>query len=148
MVKILKIIKGVLVASMASMLMIMPAMAGNSGYTVSYMVNSGQTFNVFTDSYNTKAVTGRTWVVTPSYLYYSDTQTGSYGVGHALFTYANRGGIGASSNTAWAKSATKTYAGWKSGEGKAGVNYYIGARLDDVLSGFGVSKGSYNADSY
>lgn len=148
MVKISKIIKGVLVASMASMLMIMPAMAGNTGYAVTYFKNTGQTYNVYTTNGNTKAVAGRSWVVTPSNISYTDTATASWGIAHALFTYANRGGIGASSKPIWLKSAATATAGWNTGEGKANVTYYIGVRLDDNLSGYGSSKGKFNSDAY
>lgn len=148
MIRIKKFVRAFLITGTAAMLMIMPAMAGNTGYAVTYFKNTGQTYNVYTAAGNTKAATSRSWVVSPTTVSYTDTSTASWGITHALFTYANRGGIGPSSTPIWLKSATRATAGWNSGEGKANVTYYIGVRLDDVLDGYGYSKGQYNSDSY
>lgn len=148
MIKVKSLVKGVLIAGMSLTLMFLPAMAGNVNYYSDYMENTGQTFNVPSTDGNVKSTAYRDWVVKADYLYYSDTSTPSYGVGHALFTASNRGGIGASSKTIWMKSAGRSTGGWQSGQGYSGVRYYIGIRLDDLLSGYGVSKGAYNSDAY
>lgn len=148
MITIKKLIKGFLITAMGTILMIMPSTAANTGYTITYFTNSGKTYNVYTAAGNTKAVTSRSWVVSPSSLYYSDTSTSSFGIAHALFTYANRAGSNPSSTPVWLKSAKRATGGWNSGDGKSNVTYYIGARLDNILDGYGYSKGQYNSDSY
>lgn len=145
--KLLKKLKLVICTGLLVMVCSVPAWAGNTGYGVTQIGNTGYsyTIDVTSSHHNKKAVSYRTWVVTPEYLSYTDTTTPSYGVAHALFDDA---GTTRQTDPVWLKTATRKTGTWLSGCGIKDNYYRMGVRMDSVLSGKATSTGVFNSDSY
>ncbi len=143
-----KMINAIICGAMATVMLTTPALAGNISYAKYSFAGSKYDYNIIrnTYSYNTKAVTGRDWVVNASVLSYTDKQTvNHYGIAHALFVSGSDTPV---SQDIWLKTPKRETGKWKSGQGKAGTKYCIGVRLDSVLSGTGTTAGVFNSDAY
>ena len=87
MKKPVAILSSILLAGSIVMTSVTPAMAGNASYKF-YSLNgvSKENYNTSWQEFNTKAVTGRDWVVKASKITLPDNTTPSYGVAHVLLT--------------------------------------------------------------
>lgn len=147
MKKPVAILSSILLAGSIVMTSVTPVMAGNASYKF-YSLNgvSKENYNTSWQEFNTKAVTGRDWVVKASKITLPDNTTPSYGVAHVLFNAKTEA---LATNIIWLKTAGRKTGTWKSNYGKKGELYEIGARLDTVYGKkTGTSEGVFNSDAY
>lgn len=146
-----KILRVVIIVSMIMCLGAMPVMAGNSSYSTGEITNYAglKAYHVMTASKNTKATTNANWFMKVTSITITGDTSKSLGMAFTPFKQTGRYDYGsAGANDIWAKASFSSvkYAGW-TGNGTANINYYLGARLDTVLtSNKGVSSGYWNSN--
>ncbi len=146
-----KLFRIVIISMMVMLLGAMPAMAGNTDYEVKKITNYKGTTNYYVmgNTGNTKATANANWFLKVTSITITGDTSGSYGMaftpykqtGNYVFGSANAGVI-------WAKTSFSSfkYQGWN-GNGAAHITYYLGARLDTVLtSSVGTSSGQWNSN--
>lgn len=130
MKKPVAILSSILLVGSIVMTSVTPAMAGNASYQF-YSLNglSKENYSQSWKEFNTKAVTGRDWVVRASSIVLPDNTTPSYGVAHVLYNVKTET---LATNNLWLKAPGRKVGTWKSGHGIKNELYEIGARLDTV----------------
>lgn len=142
--KLRQMCKAFVLALLGAMIISSAVMAGNSSFAFN-LTNTGKTFNVDKNSGNTKATAGLSYVVNVKSISIQDS-TASWGIAFSpmkktLLSYSQ------AAPTVWKSSTGKFTGSWNSDEGKANKTYYLGARMDDVLSKNATTSGLWNADS-
>ena len=124
-----------------------PALAGNCSYQF-YDVSglSKESYAISWYDRNTKAVTGRDWVVKATTITLPDSTTPSYGIAHVLYNVKTEA---INTENAWLKAPGRKVGQWLSTYGVKGELYGIGARLDtNYKNGRGTTVGVFNSDAY
>lgn len=133
-------------------LLSIPTFAGNTYFSFN-LQETGRTFNRDKSSANTKINTQSGWVYNVQSILFTDTDNigVAYGMAFSPMKYMPAGASGAgyyaTGNISWSKTAGRKTATYGSAFGGTG-EYFLGARLDDCLSGTGVAAGKWNSDSW
>ena len=138
-------------------LMITPVFAGNGNFSFS-LKNSGRVFTCDKNSKSTKDNSlsyDPQWVLNVKSVSYKNCEVdGTYGVAYEPLVYksAASGGAGyyQGGQPKWRTGTGKVSVYYnKTGETKYGAkgSYWLGARMDDLLSGTVISSGLWNADT-
>lgn len=150
--KIRRKVSFLLMTAMLLSLLSIPTFAANSDFNFS-LSETGRTFNRDTRSSNTKTNASSGWVYNVQYIKFSDTANlgVAYGMAFSPMKYMPAGASGAgyyaTGNISWSKTTGRKTATYGSAFGGTG-EYFLGARLDDYLSGTGTAVGVWNADSW
>lgn len=144
-----------LMLSMLLCMFIVPSFAGNSNISFN-LGNTGKRFNVDVNSANNKTTSasqGSGWVFNLSNItfYNCNNLSSSLGMAFLPLVYRSAGGDGpgyynGGGTYYWTKYEGRFTHYYSSGYGAVGT-YYLGARLDDILTGTGRASGIWNADT-
>lgn len=143
--KLRKKIYAILIFSMLLTLLSVPSFAGNREYSFE-LRNTGRTFVRDPYSPNTKINTSSGWVYRVEYIYFTDSVHLSSTLGMA-FSPLTGNGYNVAGHTSWTKTTGRKTGTYLSGYGGTGL-YYLGARMDDLLTGTATSRGLWNSDSW
>ena len=142
-----KLLTGIMTAAMVMCLGVTPAFAGNTNYNTGTVTNySGSyTYRAMSNYGNTKATANANWFMNVSSLTFNGTTANSLGI---MFKPMLRSGNSSYTEVTDADRAhTKTTMGTKyyswNGHGPAKVTYYLGVRLDSVLTSTSASASGY-----
>lgn len=127
--------------------------AGNSSFgstKVKYQTLSNGTELTSTSSRNTKATTNAKWFYYVTAISFPRSTDGTLGMMHVPGLYSHANEIyQAKGEAQWTKTTFSylDYAGWLSGQGKAGTTYTLCVRLDNLFrSGYGYTQGAWNSN--
>ena len=141
-----KLLTGIMTAAMVMCLGVTPAFAGNTYYNTGTVTNySGlYKYRVLTNYPNTKATANANWFMNVSSLNFVGPTANSLGI---MFTPMVRTGNSSYAEVGAAAAHTKTTMGTKyyswNGNGPAKVTYYLGVRLDSVLTSTSATASGY-----
>lgn len=139
---------------MVTCMFVVPSFAGNSSVSFN-LGNTKQRFNADSGSANNKttsASAGSGWVINLSSLNFYNCNNLSDSLGMAFLPLVYRmGGEGmgyynGGGSYYWTKYKGRFSYSYSSGYGSIGT-YYLGARLDDILTGTGSAYGVWNSDT-
>lgn len=129
----------------------MPALAGNTNYNAQNITNftASKVFKVIPGTANTKATANADWFMKVTSISFTQSTSGTLGMAFAPM-FKNGTSYGdAGANPIWAKTtfSSAKYASWIGSNGKAKVTYYLGSRLDTLLTDcIGNSTGYWNSN--
>lgn len=116
------------------------ALAANPSYSF-YLQNNGTRYTYDSGSYNNKVYAAQNWSLYVSSINFSSGVTG-WGMS---FIPIKSGTLTKGGDAHWRTSIGTTYGTYGSYGGAKG-GYYLGARIDDDLSGYGAASGRWNSD--
>lgn len=143
-----------LMLSMVICMFVIPSFAGNSNISFN-LGNTGKQFQLDAGSENKKTTDGSKsgWVINLSDITFYSCNNLSSALGMAflplVYRSAGSGGAGyynGGGTYYWTKYEGKFTHYYSSGYGAIGT-YYLGARLDDILTGTGSAYGIWNSDT-
>lgn len=146
-----KLLGVMMIAAMVMCLGAIPALAGDKYYNVEKITNYKATkdYHVMADTGNYKTAANANWFLKVNSITITGNTSKSYGMAFTPFKQTGNyvyGKVGAPD--IWAKTSFSSakYQGWN-GYGAANRTYYLGARLDTVLtSSEGSSNGYWNSN--
>ena len=141
-----KLLTGIMTMVMIMCLGVTPAFAGNTSYNTGTVTNYNgtYTYRAMSSYPNTKATTNAKWFMKVSKISFNGTTANSYGM---MFRPMLRSGNSSYTEVETDIAKTKTtmdtkYYSWN-GHGPANVTYYLGVRLDSVLTNTSASASGY-----
>lgn len=145
-----KMFQGLLIAAMVMCLGATPALAGNTDYNTGKITNYNgtTTYRAIVMADNTKATTNADWFLRVKTISFTDDTSGTLGMAFTPMKLSNGKYATVGAGVTWAKTSFSTakYNTWN-GKGTANITYYLGIRLDSLLtSGSGTSTGYWNAN--
>ena len=145
-----KLLTAVMTAIMVMCLGITPAFADSTKFETGTVTNYNgtYTYRAMSSYPNTKATANANWFLNVSYIHFDGTTANSYGM---MFRPMLRSGNSSYTEVGADIAKTKTtmstkYYSWN-GHGPANITYYLGVRLDSVLTNTsGSASGYWNAN--
>lgn len=143
-----KIVKILILAAMIVSLYLVPAVAGDTNFSKYGVTNYNGTriFRALTTAPNKKATRNADWYYKVNTIQFTMDTSGTLGMAFTPMKYMEEDYYTVGADVGWALSSTGVkYKGWN-GNGFENITYYLGLRLDDLLtSGSGSVSGYWNA---